>query len=308
MPRFEIDRVYDRKTEIHGPFKGAGSGNETAGITKVGGAQCVFWNPYRKLYSNRWIEEPKEFIYSGEGNLGDMQEALSTNADLIRCEEDGTPVCVFYKVANGGSRWKHLGEFRVVRHGPGSSKDRSGNWRRDLRFQFRMSVESDADRLTKIPRVRPSEPPRLPTEEELWEILARSPSSKTTARKRRTYTSRGKRAQDPLKTMYVLSRVTALGGACELCQINPEWVASDGLPHYQAHHLNPDIDAVDWIAGICGTCHDRLHHSTDRVEVARGLREFIAQRHSALGHAPSVVGSDPPVVISDPLECFSVIL
>jgi hypothetical protein len=103
----------------------------------------------------------------------------------------------------------------------------------------------------------------------------------------------------------VLARVQRFGGACELCCTKPEWTTVDGLPHYQAHHLSADIDAVDWIAGVCGTCHDRLHHSVDREEATIRLRKVVADRHKVLGHPVSIVDMHHAIIISDEYECFS---
>lgn len=305
MPTFKVGKTYDRKTQIHGPLGGPGSGNATAGITKVNGVQCVFWNPYLKLYLNRWLSEPAEFIYSGDGKRGDMRETRSTNAGLIQCEDTGNDVCVFYKVARSGSEWKYLGKYQVVQHAPGASLDDDGNWRRDLRFHFRAAEPLEIRAIGELPIVKPSAPPSSPTEAELWEILSKAQRGKDFTRKRRTRVNRKKRESDPLKTMYVLARVTYFGGACELCEVKPDWAASNGFPHYQAHHLHADIDAVDWIAGICGTCHDRLHHSTDREDATMKLRKVVAERHELLGRPRSVLGPHEPTTLSGQLECFS---
>jgi hypothetical protein len=306
VPTFETGRTYDRQLQIHGPTRGPGSGNSSAGITKVHGVQCIFWNPFRKLYANRWIDEPNEFIYS-EGHFGDMLESRSVNANLIECEEQERQIDVFYKIASDGSIWKYLGKYLVVDHGPGSSQDDNGKWRRDLRFVVRVVDEEDASRVGILPRVKPIEPPRSPTEAELYDLLLGPGARSGHERKRRASSSRRKRVSDPLKTKYVLARVEHFGGACELCDVKPTWRANDGLPHYQAHHLNPEVDAVDWIGGICGTCHDRLHYSTDRKSASEMLRGKISERHAALGHAPTEVGPFS-VMVSDWDECAEITL
>ena len=308
MPTFEVGKDYDRKLEIHGPSGGQGSGNRTAGIAQVRGFQYIFWNPHKKLYANRWIHMPHEFIYTGEGNFGDMKETRSTNADLIRCEESGHRVGVFYKMVREGSHWRYLGEYRIIQHAFGLSKDTAGNWRRDLRFHLSSTHEVDALRIGRLPKPKVPIQPRFPTEEELWRILSSSAEVARSTRRRRSSPIRDKRVADPVKTRYVLARVERFGGACELCGTKPGWTASDGLPHYQAHHLNPEIDAVDWIAGICGTCHDRLHYSTDRDVVSRTLRDIISKRHALLGRPRSEVSDEPGIAISDWQECAEVVL
>ena len=75
----------------------------------------MFWNPHRHQYANRWIDEPTEFIYSGQGSKGDMTET-GPNADLLSHEATGEDILVFYKISSNGSQWKHLGKYQILDH------------------------------------------------------------------------------------------------------------------------------------------------------------------------------------------------
>ena len=71
MSRFVTNAAYDRqKLHRDAAADGLKPGNANAGIVQVGGELCIFWNPYRKFYANRWVNEPREFVYSGEGSTG----------------------------------------------------------------------------------------------------------------------------------------------------------------------------------------------------------------------------------------------
>ncbi|MEU4420623.1 hypothetical protein AB0F81_08355 [Actinoplanes sp. NPDC024001] len=283
MSSYVANKVYNR-AEIHAAAKQAGlkPGNDTAGITVVGTELCVFWNPYRGLYANRWIKEPDEFIYSGEGSSGPMRDTAG-NRRLKDCHGDGTPVPVFYKVQKTGSHWLCLGEFTVMEVIAGVSRGTDKVLRDDIRFRFqRIAQEEISQPLPDLPE--PSPPP-APTEDELWALVEARAKKTAGKRKRATKTSRDRRVSDPLLTAYVIQRAIDNGGTCELCGVEPGWFDDFGRPHFQAHHIDPDIDLVDWIAAVCGTCHDRLHHGSDRLDRAVGLRATVRALQVAAGRA-----------------------
>ncbi|WP_138733090.1 hypothetical protein [Modestobacter excelsi] len=284
MSKYVVGQEYDR-TVLHAAAKAAGldPGIAYRGITVVGEDLCIFWNPFKKLYANAWIDMPREFTYSGEGTLGHQVEK-GGNLRLMQHGEAGAPVLLFVKVARSGSRWLHMGEYQVTGHEWGTSKDDEGNWRRDLRFTFAALEQPAHDVTTKVPTLPRAAPPVPPTEAALWAALEKDRAAGSGGRRRRgTRTHRDKRLSDPLKTAYVVQRAIDFGGTCELCGVEPGWVGDDGRPHFQAHHINPDIDLVDWISALCGTCHDRMHHATDRATTAVQLRSKIRERQEELG-------------------------
>ena len=68
---FEVRRVYDRRTEIHGPYGGQWQG----GISTPKGRPYVFLftgeSGERFGYEDGW-DENGGFLYTGEGQEGDM--------------------------------------------------------------------------------------------------------------------------------------------------------------------------------------------------------------------------------------------
>ncbi|MBB4695411.1 hypothetical protein [Paractinoplanes abujensis] len=283
MSGYVPNKVYDR-AEIHAAAKLAGlpPGNATAGITTVGADLCVFWNPFRGLYANRWIKEPDEFVYSGEGSTGPMTYT-GGNWQLKECHEQARPVPVFYKVKRTGSHWLHLGEFTVMEVIAGISRDKEQNLRDDIRFRFlRITQELISQPMPERPQLTPPAPP---TEAELWALIAARTDKTGGKRRRATKTSRDRRVSDPVLTAYVLQRAIDNGGACESCGVAPGWLDDFGRPHFQAHHIDPDIDLTDWIGAVCGTCHDRLHHGSDRREQATLLRATVRARQLEAGRA-----------------------
>ena len=291
VTRFETDKVYDRK-QLHqeAAAEGLKPGNANAGIVQVGDELCIFWNPFRRLYVNAWVDEPREFIYSGEGSTGPMGHTAGNRA-LIAAEDTDRRVTVFYKIYSSGSQWKCLGQFEVSEHVPGVSIDRDGSPRPDLRF--RLVLTSASGPATPLPVVAPAPPPKLPDEKALWAAVNALVQGSGGKRKRAVVKAKDKRQSDPMKTLYVNRRAIDFGGMCEACFNVPAWVGDDGLPHFQAHHIEPDVDLVDWIGALCGSCHDRLHHGSDRVAQAAILRATVKERQLALGRITYELGEIP---------------
>lgn len=281
MSPYEINKVSKRQ-DLHDEAAAAGlrPGNYTAGIVQVGENLCIFWNPYRRLYANKWIDEPREFIYSGEGTTGAM-DYTAANRYLIEAENTDRPVTLFYKVEPKGSKWKCIGQFRVTENYPGVSVDTSGKPRPDLRF--RLIALDDVTEVTSLPDLPAVPAPPLPDEDSLWAAVEKGIKKNGPGRKRGTTQTKDKRQSDPMKTMYVLRRAIDFGGVCESCLLSPGWLGEDGNPHFQAHHIVADIDVVDWIGAVCGTCHDRLHHGTDRATRADDLRKVVKERQNTMG-------------------------
>lgn len=280
MSRFQRGTVYDRqKLHKEAAADGLKPGNANAGIVQVGVELCIFWNPFRKFYANKWIEEPREFVYSGEGSTGPMGHTAGNRA-LIEAEDIDRPVTVFYKMERAGSRWECLGGFYVAEHSPGVSVDASGTPRPDLRFRL---VALGRGPMVALPKVAQPPAPELPDEGSLWSAVEKGLKKNGAARRRGMIRSKDKRQSDPMKTLYVLRRAIDFGGVCESCLLSPGWVSDDGNPHFQAHHVIADVDLVDWIGAVCGTCHDRLHHGTDRANRADELRKIVKDRQIKMG-------------------------
>lgn len=280
MSRFQQDTVYDRqKLHRDAAADGLKPGTAYAGIVQVGDELCIFWNPFKKFYANKWIEEPREFVYSGEGSTGPMGYTWGNRA-LIEAEDIDRPVTVFYKMGRTGADWKCLGSFHVVEHSPGVSIDGSGTPRPDMRFRL---VTLSVGPKSSLPEVAPLSAPKLPGEDALWSAVEKGLQKNGAERKRGLSRSKDKRQSDPMKTLYVLRRAIDFGGVCESCLLPPGWVDDEGNPHFQAHHVIADVDLVDWIGAVCGTCHDRLHHGRDRAMRADELRKVVKERQIKMG-------------------------
>ncbi|MDQ2700741.1 MAG: hypothetical protein M3Y23_05370, partial [Actinomycetota bacterium] len=214
---------------------------------------------------------------------------VSGNAALLQALDTKRSVRLFYKLERTGSRWKYVGDYLVTEVVDGISEDDNGNLRSDYRFVFE-GISELTQTTYGLPSPEPKEPRSYP-EDELWALVEKARETTGGRRTRGDLMHPQKRLANPAISAYARQRAIQFGGTCELCEYDPGWRTSKGAIHLQVHHLHPDIDLVDWVAAVCGTCHDRLHHSTDRHESTKKLRERIVERQTSRGR-PIVDGRD----------------
>jgi 5-methylcytosine-specific restriction enzyme A len=76
---------------------------------------------------------------------------------------------------------------------------------------------------------------------------------------------------------YVLARAN---GACEACGGQAPFCRKDGTPYLEPHRVRRLSDGGPYhprfVAGVCPTCHRRVHHGSDGAVVNRALEEKLA--------------------------------
>ncbi len=129
---FEKDAIYNRRKDLHEPF----GGNQQSGI-----ASCS-QHPYVFLFSaptgeefgykDGWVSD-NEFVYTGEGQRGDMQFVRGNRA--IRDHlENGKELHLFEHFKMG--EYKYLGEFQYHSSEYLRGKDGEGRDRQIIRFHL----------------------------------------------------------------------------------------------------------------------------------------------------------------------------
>ena len=82
--------------------------------------------------------------------------------------------------------------------------------------------------------------------------------------------------RDPAVKAWVLQ---AAGGSCEGCDASAPFVAADGLPYLEVHHVMPlsrhGSDTTTNAVALCPNCHRRCHSSIDRDEFKLSLYQKI---------------------------------
>lgn len=108
---FVVGALYNRRTEIHGPFKGQQQG----GISTPPGAPYVFifTGEAGKAhgYSDFW-ETDDVFHYYGEGQKGDMRY-VAGNLAVLRHDLNGKRLLLFQAMGKGRP-YRFLGEMRLL--------------------------------------------------------------------------------------------------------------------------------------------------------------------------------------------------
>lgn len=263
-------RVYDRDA-IHESARRTGLPPGKPDVRDNGRRQSAvrFLEPLQGPLRQPVDRRARRVHLQRRGQRQGHDESSGGNRALIDHEVSGGQVSVFIKTRRDGSAWMSMGRYVVTGHEWGVSDGQDGVPRRDLRFRLRahdVPALPDPD----LPVLPVPPPPPARSEALLWDALERR--GQTGERRRATVVRRDRRMSDPLKTEYVMERAVRYGGACELCGQHPGWVGDDGRPHLQAHHICADIDLVDWIAALCGTCHDRMHHARERAGLPQDWR------------------------------------
>jgi 5-methylcytosine-specific restriction protein A len=82
--------------------------------------------------------------------------------------------------------------------------------------------------------------------------------------------------RDPAVKAWILQ---AANGMCEGCGLPAPFLAQDGLPYLEVHHVVPlsqqGSDRITNAAALCPNCHRRCHFSVDRDEFRRALYREI---------------------------------
>lgn len=84
--------------------------------------------------------------------------------------------------------------------------------------------------------------------------------------------------RDPLVKAWVLQKAD---GVCEGCGNPAPFIANDGFPFLEVHHVHPladgGSDRISNAVALCPNCHRRCHTSADRKEFTSSLYERVAR-------------------------------
>ncbi|NIM97667.1 MAG: HNH endonuclease, partial [candidate division Zixibacteria bacterium] len=201
-------------------------------------------------YSDGWVS-PELFLYTGEGQRGDMQFVRGNRAirDHI---QDGRDLHLFEYVRAGTV--KYTGQMVCIGHQELLSLDLHGRQRRAIVFELtpvnttgirdfsRAELEWDTPLEELRRRALESATPNTPTSERIVHVHLRAEAIR----------------------LYALKRAN---GVCELCGKQAPFIDKDGRPYLEAHHLrrlsDGGPDDPEWVAGICPNCHRQTHYGND---------------------------------------------
>lgn len=264
---FEYGITYIRQKDLHQPF----GGSKQSGISPSAKSPFIFLftgtSGGEYGYSDAWEDDGRVFLYTGEGQVGDMEFRVGNKA--IRDHlKNGKQLLLFEGDGRGNATYK--GEFVCIGTRAGSGPDREGNVRQTIVFELRPILDEAThdDHTTEMTADVSSDvgagPWGLPLCDLRARVLANAPedTQQTVKHMRRRYYERSLEA-----AVYVRRRAN---GVCEGCGHQAPFTTSKGEPFLEAHHIRrkadqgPDHPA--WMVAICPNCHRRVHLGIDGAE------------------------------------------
>lgn len=275
MP-FEIDREYSRLHDIHEVY----GGGRQSGISPSSAYPFIFiftgQTGETYGYEDGWREQDGVYLYSGEGQSGDM-EFTRGNRAIRDHVSDGKQLLLFQAL---GKRKpvRFMGEFISASYDFGTGPDRDGNTRRTIRFHL-VPVEG-AVVPAESHSVENIQPSTLSIDELKRRALLASMSS-SNDNWRIAKTVQRNRSNDI--RAYVLRRA---GGICELTGDPAPFRTRAGEPYLEVHHIHRlsdgGLDHPKNCAAITPNAHREIHHGENGKELDEQLAEIVATKEASL--------------------------
>jgi 5-methylcytosine-specific restriction protein A len=269
-PSFELGKVYSRARDLHEPY----GGGRQSGISTPKDQPFIFLftgeSGEQHGYEDGW-DADGVFLYSGEGQLGDMQFVRGNRA-IRDHATDGKDLLLFQSLGKGlGVRY--LGSFACAGWLNGSGVDRDGQLRQVIVFQL-------------VPQENATEPELVGPSSRSLDALrvaayqAATPSSAATSGgAKRSYYERSQAVRQ-----YVLARAA---GICESCGKPAPFSRPDGTLYLEPDHIRRVSDGGPdhprWVAGICRNCHREIHFGSAGPERNEALAVYLEQIERVAG-------------------------
>lgn len=264
---FEIERLYHRRTDIHEVFQGQRQG----GVSTPPNAPYIFLFTgeagEQHGYSDGF-EENGVFIYTGEGQRGDM-EFVRGNKAIRDHAKYGKDLLLFEATKRKGF-YRYKGTFACAAYDDTTiGTDTNGDLRKLIRFQL-VPVSTLADHAIDV--IESSE--LVTTIAELRKRAYQAGSAAATTDVSTSKRTLYKRSEAVRK--YVLERSA---GSCECCAQPAPFKRKNGTPYLEPHHIrqlsDDGLDSPEWVAAICPTCHREIHHGQDGNEKNSRLADYV---------------------------------
>jgi 5-methylcytosine-specific restriction protein A len=275
---FQTGRVYDRRSEIHGPF----GGNWQSGIapSSMADAIFIFTGATGAQFGYTDTETLDEnglttFFYTGEGQVGDMTFTKGNKA-ILEHSNSGRALHLFR--SRGKSKGQeYIGEFVYADHKIETGPDLKKQMRKVIVFEL-VSVRVAELLESSDPPIDDIHVPKTLAEARTLAIAASTaigiPSGQSAVR---TLYTRSKAVKD-----YVLMRAD---GVCESCRKPAPFFRMNGSPYLEPHHTtrlsDGGPDHPQFVGAICPSCHREIHHGKDGELKNFKLRALILSIESS---------------------------
>ncbi|MEQ7919324.1 HNH endonuclease signature motif containing protein [Xanthomonas sp. WHRI 1810A] len=273
-PKLEFlkGEIYDRRTEIHGPF----GGSFQSGIAPSDRVPAIFLFAGTSGEQFGYMDEEDEhgvYSYAGEGQIGHMTLTRG-NLAIQKHAATGRALHLFKSLGKSKGQ-RYLGEYACADLSWKDGPDREGNIRKIVVFHLvpvmdlaKYEVEPTGDLSVESSGVE------IGVLRERAYDAAVASISKGKFTSTRTVYARSQAVKD-----YVLSRAD---GTCESCSRPAPFTTKAGTPYLEPHHINRlsdgGLDHPKYIGAICPTCHKEIHYGSEGETKNNLLRESIMKK------------------------------
>lgn len=276
-PKIEFVKgeIYDRQTEINGPF----GGSTQSGISPSSKAPVIFLfsgeSGEQYGYTDK-VDARGVYSYAGEGQVGSMS---LTRGNLAIQQHAATGRALhLFKTLGKSKGQMYIGEFVCADLTWQDGHDRNGNIRKIVIFH--LVPVSDLVMYESAPND---------------DLPAPSPISGIGMLRKRAYeASIADVSKQPLtstRTIYARSQavkeyvLSRANGFCESCTLPAPFTTKAGVPYLEPHHINRlsdgGLDHPRYVGAICPTCHKEIHYGGQGDEKNNLLRELVNQKELA---------------------------
>ena len=273
---FEIGKIYNRRADIHGRYKGQ----------QYGGIATPANHPYIFIFTGDsgseygYIDDfdPNgTFKYTGEGQEGDMKMSKG-NLAISDHQKNNKEILLFESTSQGFVRF--LGYCNYVFHHIEERPDRNGELRNAIVFHLDIVNTQNIDtaqtltsKVVEAPKaVYITKPSKGKSLQQLREIaLSSTPTHASTQEKIQSIQNRSTAIK-----LYAKKRAN---GICEGCNEIAPFETKSG-PYLEVHHLtrlaDGGADLPQNVIALCPTCHRKTHYSLNYLEFNNQLINKVA--------------------------------
>ncbi|PIB26675.1 hypothetical protein BFP76_11060 [Amylibacter kogurei] len=267
LANFEIGQNYSRQDDIHRIF----GGQQQGGISTPANQPYVFIFTGKSGaefgYEDGW-QDNGVFLYTGEGQVGDM-EMSGGNKAILEHTEQGKEILLF-EATGKGKPYIFRGKLACQSWDEVEGPDRDGATRKIVRFHLVPKENAHVSEFGAVEYV----PPKGKTLEELKQkaIQAGKATNKSSWKSApKEYRKRSKAVKD-----YVFARAN---GVCELTGKPAPFKRKDGSPYLEAHHTRQmsdnGPDHPRWVGAICPSVHREIHFGENGEKLNEKLKKIL---------------------------------
>lgn len=250
--QFTPGAVYDRKTEINGPFGGSFQHGIAPSTTYPAIFLYTSESGEKHGYTDDW--DNGAYLYTGEGQHGPMTLTRGNRA-IAEHAVDGRALHLFESRGKGAG-YTYVGEFSCADILEETGLDTNGKDRTAIVFRL-------------VPVGVPAEIVEVEDLDEDGADLSESMADARLAALAACKPSSGDSGLSAPRKIYQRSRKVShyvlmrAKGECESCEKPAPFTKKDGTPYLEPHHVNRlsdgGLDHPRYVGAVCPSCHREIH-------------------------------------------------